>query len=202
MGAGKVSFHTLLYSHEPADIQSPESPAAARAKGGHTTAAPPRRVMKSRRLMRSIRDLIPGGQRSRPPGIQGRFHASAPRSMITSDAGLPAYRELDVALELIVMAGAMLVDARTGKNGRHALVGLLRQSLFGRLNTMRKYASGSRPLSLAVSELGLKAQNGHQGGVIPSTEARRLFTTKWGSSCTFRKRHLVGSPCADGSSSF
>ena len=27
----------------------------------------------------------------------------------------------------------MLADTRTGKNGRHALVGLLRQSLFGRL---------------------------------------------------------------------
>jgi hypothetical protein len=27
----------------------------------------------------------------------------------------------------------MLADARTGKNGRHALAGLLRQSVFGRL---------------------------------------------------------------------
>jgi len=27
----------------------------------------------------------------------------------------------------------MLADARTGKNGRHLLVGLLRQSVFGRL---------------------------------------------------------------------
>ena len=31
------------------------------------------------------------------------------------------------------MAGETLADARTGKNGRHALVGLLRQSVFGRL---------------------------------------------------------------------
>ena len=31
------------------------------------------------------------------------------------------------------MAGDVLADARTGKNGRHALVGLLRQSVFGRL---------------------------------------------------------------------
>src|SRR5262249_53534204 len=43
------------------------------------------------------------------------------------------YRELDDALGLSVMAGEMLADARTGKNGRHALVGLLRQSVFGRL---------------------------------------------------------------------
>jgi hypothetical protein len=31
------------------------------------------------------------------------------------------------------MAGETLADARTGRNGRHALVGLLRQSVFGRL---------------------------------------------------------------------
>jgi Transposase DDE domain group 1 len=46
---------------------------------------------------------------------------------------LLAYRELDDALGLSVMAGEMLADARPGKNGRHALVGLLRQSVFGRL---------------------------------------------------------------------
>src|SRR5712672_2992489 len=57
------------------------------------------------------------------------FHGSR----ITSDAGLLAYRELDDALGLSAMAGEMLADACTGKNGRHALVGLLRQSVFGRL---------------------------------------------------------------------
>jgi hypothetical protein len=44
-----------------------------------------------------------------------------------------AYRELDDTLGLTVMAGETLADARTGKNGRHALVGLLRQSVFGPL---------------------------------------------------------------------
>ena len=54
-------------------------------------------------------------------------------STITSDAGLLAYRELDDALSLTGAGADALADARTGKNGRHRLVGLLRQSVFGRL---------------------------------------------------------------------
>src|SRR4030088_2639589 len=53
-------------------------------------------------------------------------------SVVTSDAGLLAYRELDDALGLSAMAGDTLSDARTGKNGLHALVGMLRATLFGR----------------------------------------------------------------------
>jgi hypothetical protein len=54
-------------------------------------------------------------------------------SVITSDGGLLAYRELDDALALTASGGERLAEARTGRNRRHFLVGLLRQSVFGRL---------------------------------------------------------------------
>jgi hypothetical protein len=54
-------------------------------------------------------------------------------SSLTSDAGLLAYRELDDTLQLTDAGADTLADARTGKNGRHLLGGLLRQSVFGRL---------------------------------------------------------------------
>ncbi len=57
------------------------------------------------------------------------FHGSK----ITSDAGLLAYRELDEVLGLTDLGGAALSDLRRGKNTRHLLTGLLRQSVFGRL---------------------------------------------------------------------
>jgi hypothetical protein len=54
-------------------------------------------------------------------------------SRVTSDAGLLAYRELDDALGLTALAGEVLADRRTGRNGWHGIVGLLRQSIYGRL---------------------------------------------------------------------
>ena len=48
-----------------------------------------------------------------------------------------ASRELDDALGLTLMVGDELVDLRTGKNGQHAMKGLLRQSVFGRLGGTR-----------------------------------------------------------------
>jgi hypothetical protein len=57
------------------------------------------------------------------------FHGSH----VTSDAGLLAFRELDDALGLSELAGPVLADSRTGKNGRHSLIAQFRQAVFGRL---------------------------------------------------------------------
>src|ERR1700674_30549 len=58
-----------------------------------------------------------------------QFHGS----VITSDDGLLAYRELDDVLGLTTSGGGILAETRTGRNRRHLLGGLLRQSVFGRL---------------------------------------------------------------------
>lgn len=52
---------------------------------------------------------------------------------VTTDAGLLAVRELDDALGLTETAGRELSEVRTGRNIRHDLAGLLRQSVYARL---------------------------------------------------------------------
>jgi hypothetical protein len=54
---------------------------------------------------------------------------------------------LDDAIGLSTVAVETLADARTGKNGRHILVGLLRQSVFGRLASYEDVNDAERPTS-------------------------------------------------------
>jgi len=61
--------------------------------------------------------------------VRLEFHGST----ISSDGGLLLFRELDEVLGLHDIAGGVLKDTRTGRNCVHSLVGLLRQSVFGRL---------------------------------------------------------------------
>ena len=66
-------------------------------------------------------------------GFDARVRLEFHDSKISSDGGLLLFRELDETLGLHDMAGRSLRDTRTGKNGVHNFVGLLRQSTFGRL---------------------------------------------------------------------
>lgn len=101
------------------------------------------------------------------------FHGSR----ITSDAGLLAYRELDDALGLTELAGGALSDCRRGKNTRHLLAGLLRQSVFGRLAGYEDVNNADRlahdpAMRAVVDRTGLDRQ-------AASTSQMGRFETGW-----------------------
>lgn len=65
--------------------------------------------------------------------FDGHLRLEFKGAKVTTDAGLLVVRELDEALKLTADAGELLLDSRTGRNTRHDLAGLLRQSVYARL---------------------------------------------------------------------
>ena len=60
-------------------------------------------------------------------GFDRRLKLEFHGSKVTSDAGLLAFRELDEALGLTELAGEVLADPRSGKNGRHTVTAQIRK---------------------------------------------------------------------------
>jgi hypothetical protein len=101
------------------------------------------------------------------------FHGSK----ITSDAGLLAYRELDDVLGLTDLGGAALSDLRRGKNTRHLLTGLLRQSVYGRLAGYEDVNDAER-LSLDPAMRAIVDRKGLDRRAASTSQMGR-FETEW-----------------------
>jgi hypothetical protein len=105
--------------------------------------------------------------------IKLKFHGTR----ITSDGGLLAYRELQAALGLTAVAVTKLFDGRRGKNARHTLGGLFRQSVFGRLAGYEDVNDAER-LALDPAMRALVGREGLDRAAASSSQMGR-FETEW-----------------------
>jgi hypothetical protein len=105
--------------------------------------------------------------------IKLEFHGAR----ITSDGDLLAYRELDDALGLTDTAITRLLDGRRGKNTRHKLGGLLRQSVFGRLAGYEDVNDAER----LARDPAMRAIVGREGLDRAAASSSRMgrFETEW-----------------------
>ena len=105
--------------------------------------------------------------------IKLEFHGAR----ITSDGGLLAYRELDAALGLTEIAITQLLDDRRGKNARHTLAGLFRQSVFGRLAGYEDVNDAER-LARDPAMRAIVGREGLDRAAASSSQMGR-FETEW-----------------------
>ena len=110
-------------------------------------------------------------------GFDRRLKLEFHGSEISSDGGLLPYRELDEVLGLSALAGDALSEVRRGKNTRHLLTGLLRQSVYGRLAGYEDVNDAERlcrdPVMRAIVE-----RKGLDGMAASSSQIGR-FETAW-----------------------
>jgi hypothetical protein len=105
--------------------------------------------------------------------IKLEFHGAR----ITSDGGLLAYRELDDAFGLTDVAINQLLDGRRGKNARHTLGGLFRQSVFGRLAGYEDVNDAER-LARDPAMRAIVGREGLDRAAASSSQMGR-FETEW-----------------------
>jgi hypothetical protein len=110
-------------------------------------------------------------------GFDRRLKLEFHGSQISSDGGLLPYRELDEMLGLSRLAGDALSEVRRGKNARHLLTGLLRQSVYGRLAGYEDVNDAERlcrdPVMRAIVD-----RQGLDGSAASSSQIGR-FETAW-----------------------
>lgn len=122
----------------------------------------------------------PRGEAKREPlrvDFDRRLKLEFHGSQISSDAGLLTYRELDDALGLSALAGDALSEVRQGKNTRHLLIGLLRQSVYGRLAGYEDVNDAER-LAFDPVMRSIVDRKGFDGSAASSSQIGR-FETAW-----------------------
>ncbi len=127
--------------------------------------------------MSGFRGGITGESISAPlkVGFDRRLKLQFHGAKLSSDGGLIVFRELDDALGLSEMASWELRDNRTGKNSRHNLLAMFRQSVFGRLAGYED-----------VNDAGRLARD----PVMRAITGRKDFDRRFGKpDGTFRDRH-------------
>src|SRR4051812_24020094 len=105
--------------------------------------------------------------------IKVEFHGAR----ITSDGGLLAYRELDDTFGLTALAASELGEGRSGRNIRHHLLGLLRQSVYGRLAGYEDVNDAER----LARDPAMRAIVGREGMDRPAASTSQMgrFETEW-----------------------
>ena len=111
------------------------------------------------------------------PAFDRRIKLEFHGARITSDGGLLAYRELDDALGLTDIAITKLLDGRRGKNTRHKLSGLFRQSVFGRLAGYEDVNDAER-LARDPAMRAIVGRDGLDRAAASSSQMGR-FETEW-----------------------
>ena len=105
--------------------------------------------------------------------IKLEFHGAR----IASDGGLLAYRELDDTFGLTAMGASALGEGRRGRNIRHHLLGLLRQSVYGRLAGYEDVNDAER----LARDPAMRAIVGREGMDRPAASTSQMgrFETEW-----------------------
>jgi hypothetical protein len=111
------------------------------------------------------------------PTFDRRIKLGFHGARITTESGLLAYPELDDALWLADMAITKLLDGRRGKNTRHKLGGLFRQSVFGRLAGYEDVNDAER-LARDPAMRAIVGRDGFDRAAASSSQMGR-FETEW-----------------------
>ena len=134
--------------------------------------------------------VYPMGEAKRGPlrvGFDRRLKLEFHGSQTSSDAGLLPDRELVKVLGLSVMAGDALSEVRRGRNARHLLTGLLRQSVFGRLAGYDDVNAAERlahdPVMRAIVDRG----GDRRGQRLPAARSGASRRNGWRAMTTWRR---------------